>query len=128
LRRYFGDGASRLVKPEPFVREEHEHPITLDRATDHATKVVLMFLRFRQPQTLHEVVSGIERIISEVFEDRAMELIASRSRHDRDLAAGHSPEFRRVGRGLYLELLQCVNRDKAIGSALSAETRSRPDA
>ena len=99
-----------------------------DRPAEHAAEVVLVFLRLRQTLSLDEIVRRIERVVAEVLEHRAMELVGAGTRHDGDLPAGRPAEFRRVGRGLDPEFLHRVDRHQAVGPALGAQARCRSGA
>src|SRR5262249_43333710 len=74
-RRHLGHRGAGLIKPQPFVRNEEERSIPFERAAEHAAKIVLAFLWLREALSFDEIVSGIEGVIPEVLEERAVELI-----------------------------------------------------
>src|SRR5262249_26900752 len=107
------------------VGKEKEGLVFDDRTTQHAAEVVHPLGRLLEAVEVHEPVLGVQHVISEVFEERAMEGVSSGARHDRDLRAGGATELWRKRRRLDAELLHRIHRHQAVGAARGAERRQR---
>src|SRR6202035_3355957 len=95
----------RLAQPKPFIGEEEEGFVSADRAAKHTAKVILPLRRFGQTVEVRKPVLGVQHVIPEVFEQRAMESIGSGARHNRDLSTGRASELRSKRRRLDAKLL-----------------------
>jgi hypothetical protein len=91
------------------VGEEEERSILAKRAAQDAAEITQPLLRFWQVVGLDKPVRRIERVSPEVLEHGAVKRIASRTRHDRDLAAWGSAKFWSKRRGLNTKFLHRVD-------------------
>src|SRR5882672_12091634 len=87
-----------LAQAQSFIRKEEECLVSNDRSAEHSTEVILTLCRFRKRWIICvpvEPIVGIQYVVPEILEDRAVKIVRSRSRHNRYLAAGSAPELRR---------------------------------
>src|SRR6266446_7652186 len=84
------DAATQTIT---FIREEEECFILLDRPADRPSELIQPQLALL-PDDVVEKVCSIKRVVSEVFESRAMELIAAGLCYHADLSAGAGAELR----------------------------------
>src|SRR6266852_9966723 len=89
------------------------------RATEHTAEIVLALSRLRLASRIREPIVGIQYVIAEVFENRAVKLFGPRASHDGYLGARCAPELRGIGRRQYLEFLQRIDGDQVIGTPRS---------
>ena len=80
---------------------------------------------FGRPIEVREPVVGVQHVVPEIIEQRAMKVIRSGARHDRDLPAGGASELGSKRRGLNAKLLHGIHRHQAVGSTRSAERGQR---
>jgi hypothetical protein len=79
-------------------------------------KSFLVLFRFRQMVEICDPIVGIQRAISEIFEERAMISIRAGARHNRNLSARHAPELGSKRRCLYAELFHRVHCHQTVGA------------
>ena len=87
LRGGGNDGRSRpggLPDAPVFVREEEEQFITLDRTADGPAEIVVTVLGLGGGKE----IAGVQMVVAEKFEQRAVEAVRSRTCDDVDLRAG----------------------------------------
>src|SRR5205085_4128059 len=109
-----------------FIRGEEEGAVARERAAEAAAEVVLADGGALKAAAVGEPVVGVERVVAEVLEGRAVQLVRPRARGDGDLRAGRAPELRRVRRGEQAELFERVERDEVVGAAEHGERRQAP--
>src|SRR5258708_269803 len=66
-----------LAQPQPLGGEEEERLVLEDRPAEHTAKVILPLRGFRQIVEVHEPVPGVQHVIPEILEQRAMKSIGS---------------------------------------------------
>src|SRR5205823_6312978 len=87
-----------------------------DRAAQYATELVLpqavLFTQrgARGVEVILKIVGGVENIVAEELECRAVELLRARFQDDSELRAGVGSVLSRIAAGLDLELLHRFNR------------------
>src|SRR5262249_50438119 len=98
-----------LGQSQTLVGKEEERFVFEDRGAKYSAKVILMFLRFLEVIEVHKPVTGVERAIPEIFEERSMKGIRSGARRDRDLPTRCASELRSERRGLHAKLLHRIH-------------------
>ncbi len=112
-----------------LIREEEKSSVAAieprqdDRPPQNPTKIVLSKRGAPQVVAVAKPIIGIGGIVPEVVEQRAVELVGPGTRDDRDLPSGHPAILGGIARGLNPELLQCVDRDEAVGAPGCVESR-----
>src|SRR5262249_24171501 len=106
-----GDGCQTragLTKAQTVVGVEPEQSGTDDRAADGGAELVALILGKRGRGQIEG--PGVQAVVAQEFECRAVKRITAALSHYVDLSTGGSAIFRRKYTGLYLELGDGVNR------------------
>src|SRR5437660_5807043 len=85
-----------------------------ERAAECPAEIVLPQRGFRLAEEIVKPVIGIEDVVAQVVEGRAMPLNGARLGHKGKLSAWIAPIFRGIRRALNAELLKRVNRDDCL--------------
>ncbi len=110
-----------LVLPQPFVAGKEEGLILPDRSANRPTKVIALQRRLiacrtrkwksrRSAEGTIKVVARIQRLVAEVVERLAVEIVGARLRADVDDRTRASAILRRERRVIDLELRRRVDR------------------
>src|SRR5262249_25839759 len=83
--------------PQALIGAEKEQLVSLDRPAKHTAEILLPQRSLSCSFIVCKPIVGVERVIAEVFERRAVEGICARPRNYRNLSAGGPPELRREG-------------------------------
>src|SRR6266704_4913778 len=110
-----------LAQPQPLIGEKEESPVFEDRTAEYAAKVIQPLLRLRQMIKVHKPIVGVQHVIPEMFKQRAVKIVRSGSRHNRDLSTRRASELRSKRRRLDTKLLHRIHRHKAVCPTRSAE-------
>src|SRR5262249_6387309 len=78
-----------------LVVEEKEYAVALDRPAQVPAELVPAQRRLSQSVLIGEEVVGVQLIVAEILEGRAVELVRARPRGDRHHAAARPPILRR---------------------------------
>ena len=101
-----------LAMPGALVISEEESPVAHDRSAHGGAELVLMKSRPRLPRRIGEEVVGIQLVVAQELEYRAVELIGAALDGGIDHRARRVTEFRREGAGLDFEFLHRVHRGR----------------
>jgi hypothetical protein len=82
--RHGHSGTLTTVLPEPFVREKEKSFVFYDWAANRPAEVILTERRLGVRHHV-KIIPGVEKIIPQIIERRAMELIGAGFRNNRDL-------------------------------------------
>jgi len=114
--RFRGVQAQSLVGEEEGAVRPVVQVRNHNRAGEGAAEVVLPQGRLRFG-SLVEVHTGVHRIVAEIVVDRTVKTVGAASRGEDELATGRASIFSGVGRSERAELLQGIQRDKALRGA-----------
>src|SRR5262245_27886514 len=81
-----------------------------NRAADRAAELIHAKRRLLAPRAIVEKVVGVEGVVAQEFVERAMRVLAARTRRDVDDAAAEAPELRRDVIAFDLEFLRGFDR------------------
>ena len=102
-RRHRGQRDRLHVRLQPFVVDEEEGLVLLDRPSEGSAVLVVVIRR--SCSYGREVVQGVETLVPVELEQIAVELVGPGLTDDHDLPARHAPVFGRINAGKNLELL-----------------------
>src|ERR1700678_2737250 len=113
----------RMAHSHAFIGAEKEQLVFLNRSAHHAAEIVLPQLGSRQSVSVGEPIVGIQLVVAEVLECRAVKRVRAGFCHYRDLSAGGTSIFRRKGRSKNPELFESAQQHQVAGASKSAGFR-----
>src|SRR6266542_3225769 len=100
--------ADAVALPGTLVGSEKEHSVSLDWAAQREAKRLLLENTSGLSRAIAEKVVGVELVIAQELESRAMKIVAPAPRYNVDVSPGVAAESSVVQAGLHLELLDSV--------------------
>jgi hypothetical protein len=116
-RRHDRHGGDRLMQPQSFVRAEEERPIFDDRPAEHAAELMVSELGLLHVRRVGEPVVRVERVMTEILERGAAELVRARTAPDRDLRARRTAELGGIRGRLDAHVLQRIDGNQVARGA-----------
>src|ERR1700679_1110370 len=113
----------RLAHSHAFIGAEKKKLVFFNWSPTPAAEIVLPQLGSRQSVSVGEPIVGIQLVVAEVLECRAVKRVRAGFCHYRDLSAGGTSIFRRKGRSKNPELFECVQRHQVAGASKGAGCR-----
>src|SRR5713226_4303379 len=109
-----GQCGLRQTQSKPLIREKEEGTILQNWTAERSSEIILTLFWLRLAREIGKPVVGIQHVVTEIIEERAVKLIRARAGNDRNLSTWRATELRSVGRSLNAKLLEGVHGNQTV--------------